>query len=138
MPQIVSGTESFTGGAYEIPATNDKGDTVFSLLETVLERLATHSHSGEDSNKISLNIEKDIEDLQAGVGLLWSDLGNENYRATLSVPSGTTYDTSVRKFYLHDGNGNFAEFYPTVEKIDNNQYYLYANEQLSNLRVVTL
>jgi hypothetical protein len=137
MARNVTGTETYTNGPYVRPSNNDKGDVVFPLLESIIERLATHSHSGADSNRISLNIEKDVEDLIGGVTLLWVDQGNDTFRAPVAVPAGASYAGSIRKFYLKRA-GNFVEFYPTTEYVDDNNYFVIANEALTDLRVVTL
>lgn len=133
----IVGTETFTNGPYIRPSNNDKGDVIFPLLESIIDRLATHSHSGADSNKISLNIEKDVEDLVSGATLFWVDQGNDTFRAPVAVPAGASYASSIRKFYLKRA-GNFVEFYPTTEYIDDSNYYVIANEALADLRVVTL
>lgn len=137
MPQDITGTETFTNGVYRRPSDGDKGDDIFDVLETFMERIANHSHSGADSRPITLNIQKDIDDFVSGTTIFWSDQGNDVWRAQIAVPSGTTYDASIRKFYLKRG-GEFVEFYPTTEKIDAQNMYVFANEALAELRVVTL
>ena len=138
MPRNIAGTESFTGGPYQLPENGDRGEAdVFDILEQALERLANHSHSGVDSNSISLNIEKDIEAFTIGTNLSWVLQTFDTYRAQLDVPAGTTFDTSIRKYFFSDG-ADWVEFYPEVEKIDDNNYYIYANDNTINIRVITL
>lgn len=134
MPIDIAGTEAFTDGPYQKPATNDKGQTVFDVLEEFMERMANHSHSGADSREISLNIAKDVSSFQSGVNLLWTLVSTDNYRAELTVAGGALYDQTIRKFYLSDG----TEFYPTVERIDATTYYIYSNDNTLNIKVITL
>jgi len=138
MPIDIVGTELYSGGAIEKPLNKDQGNDVFATLEAFMERLATHDHTGQDSKVISLNISKDIELFQVGINLTWTAQGDDIYRATVPVPVATTYDASIRKFLFDDGAGNFAEFYPRVEKIDANNYYVYVNDNTLDITVVTL
>ena len=137
MPRDITGTETYTNGPYEIPQDSDVGNTVFQILEEYMERMATHSHSGSDSKKISLNIEKDFQTFTVGVDLFWSDQGNNVYRAQLDTPVAGSVDGNIRRFYFSDGT-TWREFFPTVEKIDNDSYYIYTNDNTINVRVVTL
>lgn len=137
MPQDIVGTEGFTNGVYTRLKDGDRGDDIFDTLEVFMERMATHTHSGADSSSISLNIEKDITELVQGVTLFWTDLGDNNFVATIPVAAGAAYDTSIRKYFLQTAGG-YTEFYPTIEKVDAQNYLLYANEALSPIRVVTL
>jgi len=137
MAQDIAGTEAFTNGPYTKPTDGDKGDNIFDRLEEFMDRMAAHSHSGADSNSISLNIQKDIEDLVEGSTIFWVDLGSNQFEATVAVPAGTSYDLSIRKFFVGE-DGNFNEFYPTVEKISTSSFKVFASEAIANLRVVTL
>lgn len=139
MPRNIPNTETFTGGPYRLPEAGDRGQAdVFAILEETLERLATHSHTGQDSNEIALNITKDQSLKTVGVDLFWIDQGNDVYRAEIQVPPSTTYDESLRRFFFEDGPNNFLEFYPEAEKIDDNRYYIYSNDNSINVKVVTI
>lgn len=137
MSRIVSGTENFNNGGYLIP-TKEVGNDVFDILEEFMERISNHRHDGDDSHEISLNIEKDQEIFTTGINLLWTSVYDGYYRAQLQVPPATTYDNSIRKFFYERSAGVFEEFYPTIERIDNGSYYLYSNDNVSNIKVVTL
>jgi hypothetical protein len=137
MAEDITGTEGYTNGPIQKPSDNDVGNDVFNVLETFMDRLATHSHSGADSQKITLNIEKDFTTFTVGVDLFWTDLGNDVYRGQLTVPAGADVDNNIRRFYYNDGT-TWREFFPTVEKIDSTNYYIYSNDNTINVRVVTL
>lgn len=137
MARDIVGTEDFTNGPIQIPEDTDVGNEVFDVLEQFMERLATHSHAGADSQKISLNIEKDITVFTVGVDLSWNNEGNDVYKAQLTVPVAGTFDGNIRRFYFNDGT-TWREFFPDVEKIDNSNYYIYSNDNTINVRVVTL
>jgi hypothetical protein len=139
MPIDITGTEGFTNGPYQKPSSGDQGNTVYDTIEEFMERMANHNHDGGDSKEISLNIAKDIEVFEIGVDLVWENLSNGEYRANLPVPVATTYDASIRKFFLAPTTTtDFKEFYPTVEKISNSNYYVYTNNNQVDLKVVTL
>ena len=137
MSRNVVGTETFNGGPILIPTT-EVGSDVFDILEEFMERLGAHSHNGDDSVSISLNIQKDSQIFVTGVGLIWNLVSEGLYSASLPVPVATTYDSSIRKFFYEKSAGVFEEFYPTIERIDNNSYTIYSNDNVSSVKVVTL
>lgn len=135
MPQDITGTENFTSGVYEKPSSKDTGDIWTDIIETFMDRMANHSHSGADSKKITLNIAKLVQDLTSGVDFTWSDLGDDVYEATIDFTSPATYDDNIRKYYYLDG-ANYVEFYPTVEKVDSDTIKLRSNKNGFDLRIV--
>lgn len=137
MAKDIPGTETYSNGPLQIPEDSDLGNVVFSIMESYMERVATHTHSGADSSKISLNIEKDFTLFTLGVNLFWTDLGNNVHRAQLPTPLGGSVDGNIRRFYYDDG-ATLVEFFPTVEKIDADDYYVYTDQPLANITVVTL
>lgn len=136
---IIEGTETFENGAYEIPDSKETGSSVFDKLEEFMERMANHRHQGKDSNEITLNIQKAVQELEAGgVDFTWNLVSAGRYRALIDVAAGSTFDDNVRTYYYKVGAGEPNQFYPTIEKIDNTQYYLYSNDNSINLKVVTI
>ena len=141
---IIEGTEKFTNGAYEIPDAKETGNSVFDKLEEFMERMAKHQHLGADSNTISLNIQKAVQELEAnGVDFTWTLVSAGKYRALVDVAAGSTFDDNVRTYYYREGSGEPKEFYPTIEKLNDSQYYVLANVAMIganhvNLKVVTI
>ena len=121
MATDIVGTGTYTNGPYSKPTSGDAGNDVFTRLEEFMDRMAIHSHSGADSGKINLNIAKDITDLTVGVTLIWTDLGNNLYRADVAVPVATTFDASIRHFFRRVGAARNPIF-PDVVRVDNNNY----------------
>lgn len=142
MPVIIPGTETFTNGGIERPKSGDKGnEDVFAILETFMERMATHSHSGADSSTINLNFEKETQVFTSLTGLTWTDLGEGTYRTSLALPVGVTktFDQLDRFFYLsRDGGTTYQRFYPNVEKIDDSNYYVFSNDNTIDIKVVLI
>lgn len=138
MSTDITGTETFTNGPYQVPTDTDVGNDVFSLLEEYMERMATHSHGGADSKKITLNIEKDIHNFVRTVDLAWNIEGNDTYKAVFPTAELKDFDDTIRRFYYSTDLTNWIEFYPTIEKIDSTSYHLYANANDIDVRVVTL
>lgn len=137
MAEDIIGTEAFTNGALQKPSPKDQGDVVYDTMESFMERLATHTHQGADSEKISLNFTKEFQDLTVGVDLTWTDLGNSNYRASIAIPAPATYDGNLRQFfYKPNAGGNYKEIKPSIEKIDATNFYVFANDNTIDLRIV--
>lgn len=139
MSRVIAGTENFGNGAYIMPTDDDTGNSVFADLETMLERLATHSHTGFDSKSISLNFTKLVEEYLFTGGLTWVSVGNGIYRATIVINSiDANYYDNLRTIFYKDASTNFQweEFNPRTELISANSYYIYSNDNGIELRTV--
>lgn len=137
MPIDIVGTEAYTSGAIQKPVNKDSGNVVFTTIEDFMERLATHSHTGADSKKISLNIEKDNAEFVSGVDFTWTLSSTGRYRAQLPVVVGVDFSTTLRRFFHNDG-ADWIEFIPTIEQISESSYYIYTNDNSWNIKVVTI
>lgn len=137
MPQDITGTENFTGGAYQKPVAKDTGDVVATTLDDLFDRITNHNHTGQDSKAITLNITKEVQDLVATVDFNWIDQGNDVHRAQIALPAVATVDDNMRNFFYVNG-GEYVRFYPTVEKIDNTNMYVYSNDNTIDMRIVYL
>jgi hypothetical protein len=135
MPIDIPGTATYTNGVYQKPASKDTGDIWTDVIESFIERIATHSHSGADSKKISLNIAKLPQDITAGIDFTWNNLGNDVYEASIDLLAPATYDLNIRKYYYLDG-ADYVEFYPTVEKVDSDTILLRSNKNGFDLRII--
>jgi len=133
----ITGTEGFTNGPYEIPDPKEAGNNVFNILEEFMERMATHTHVGADSNSITLNISKAVQNLTSTVDFTWDLVSTDKYRASVPTAVGANFDDNVRTYYYVDG-AEPKEFQPTIEKIDNSNYYIYSNDNTIDLKVVTI
>lgn len=84
---------------YLVPSTDDTGDDFGQVIETFMNRMAAHTHNGQTSEEISLNITKDQDVksvLQLGYG---------------SPAVGTGLVTSSPQTSPYDANSNnFTEF----------------------------
>ena len=137
MSRAVTGTSLYGNGSYIMPTDDDVGNDVFALLETYLERLALHDHTGDDSISISLNFTKISEDYVVGVALTWSLVADGVYRALVSISDLTpTYDGNLRTMFYQVGGGDWIGFNPRVERVSNTTYYVYSNDNTMNLRTV--
>jgi len=132
-------TEGFSNGAYQIPDPKEQGNDVFDILEEFMERMATHTHTGADSHSITLNISKGVQTLIATVDFTWDVVVGypDKFRAAIPVAVGSTFDDNVRTYYYMDA-GVPKIFYPTIEKIDASNYYIIANVNTIDLKVVTI
>lgn len=135
----IVGTEGFTNGGYDLPDSKEQGNPVFDKLEAFMERMATHTHTGADSNSITLNIAKGVQNLTNIVDFTWDVvLGYPNkYRASVPVAVGSTFDDNVRTFYYMEA-GFPKIFYPTIERIDNMNYYIISSDNTIDIKVVTI
>jgi len=148
MAIVIPGTEGYTNGAYEIPSPKEAGNDVFDILEEFMQRIANHSHTGADSKNISLNIEKSVDEFDftsLSAPYTWNEFDPVNqpstYRALLPINSKATgVDENVRFYYYREfrASSEPKRFYPTIEKYDNSNYYIYVNDNTIDIRVVTI
>jgi hypothetical protein len=112
---------------YLKPETPDKGSTFFPALEFNIERTNDHDHEGVNSKKISAIATTAIE--QSIVSASFAVQPNGDYRVTVTMPS-LNFDEKVKEFQITSGAHANCLFYPTVERINATQFYVFASEPL--------
>ena len=133
MPQDIPGTSTLSKGPYQIPSPKDNGNEIADVLEEFMERMSNHDHQGADSKKITLNFDKEVQDLTIGVDLTWQSF-NEAYRAQVTLPVAASPDNQ-RRFYFKDG-AYYTEFFPTQEMISATAMWIYTNDNTIDVRIV--
>jgi hypothetical protein len=121
---------------YYLPDALDNGVTFAEIIEDFMTRMANHNHSGTDSAPISLNITKLIQEFVSGVNITWSSLGGGVYRSVIPLDL-TSYENNIRFFYTKV-DGEWLAFVPETEKIDASTYYVFSNQPLQDLKVVSM
>ena len=152
MSTDVVGTENFGNGPYKKPEAGDAGDEWATILESLIDRITTHSHSGSDSKTLTLNISRDTQGLTSPA-LTWTALDKNgilvagleatvSYRSNpidiaAALPSGTgTFDGNTRHFYKLNDAGEYLEFFPTINKLSATTFEIYTNEAIPTIRIV--
>lgn len=102
---------------YLKPDPGDTGDVFFPAMEVNIQKMNDHTHDGVSSALLAIS-QQTI--LAAG----WLPVGGGLYRQSVTVPVGFQYDTCVITFKLSTGE----VFYPTVERINATQYFVYIND----------
>ena len=128
----ISGTSTLTGGVYQKPTISDSGSEVFDILETFMERMAAHSHSGADSLGINVTLTKTSYEA-AAEDTDWSGAdANGNKYVDIAITSSSHYlmggdgitatptDITRDFYYLADnvdstGDRGHVRFYPDIE-----------------------
>lgn len=141
MPEDITGTELYSGGAIQKPSDKDKGNDVFATLEAFMERVATHSHTGVDSKEITVNFQKEYQDHAETADYTWNAEGNGIFSASLTASAPADIDTAnpnMRKyFYKSPTETEWVEFHPEFEKLTSTTFKLFANDTtIDELRVV--
>lgn len=84
--------------SYKIPTQTDNGDQFGLVIEDFMERMANHTHNGDDSPVLNATIEKKTE-----IFTNWSPV-SDGYEMTINTASGTSMSSKViREFYLTNG-----------------------------------
>jgi len=108
MPENITGTTGFTGGAIQKPSSKDSGSTVFNTLEEFMERLAAHTHDGVDSENISRTVSKTPYFTVGSLGTTGGDQGIVSIDDTIF--SNTYVDVSVVLETLQPGTNNHVTY----------------------------
>lgn len=117
---------------YKKPATGDRGSVWFSNLEDNIDLVNSHEHDGTDGEKIkSKNISSTTSSIASGD---WgSDSGGSTYSATVTFPSGVTYENHTLSF-IDDATGD--RIFPTVTKASSTTMTVTVNDNTLDLTIV--
>jgi len=129
---------------YQVPTKTDDGDEWGEIVETFMERMANHSHSGTDSNELTTKITKNTQTFLATEWQADSRVNKEGFEMTVSCYPTTDIDSGhKRDFYLVDDNSiERILIIPTIVWSGSvgqpkDQMTVYTNRDDLNLRVVT-
>lgn len=106
------------------PEPDDTGDIFFSAMEQNMQQLNDHDHDGVNSARLALTSASIL-----AANWVAAPLGGGLYRQLITMPAGMQYDTSVITFKLSTGE----VLYPTVERVNATQYYVYVNDNTLDL-----
>jgi hypothetical protein len=120
-----------TSKGYRKPTTGDRG-TWFTDLEHNIDRVNAHKHDNIDSERVaSKDLSTTTQDILAAA---WgSDLGFSTYRATVTFPTGVTFENHSITFIDTD-NGH--QVFPTVTKASSTTMTVDVNDNTLNLKVI--
>lgn len=104
---------------YYLPESPDSGAQFFGAMATNIQKLNDHTHDGSGSAIISQGT------LDVAQGSFSAD-GTVTglFKATVTMPTGRTFDASTMTFRLADG----TYFYPSVVKLSNTSFRVYMND----------
>ncbi|MFN3453438.1 MAG: hypothetical protein ACK41T_00660 [Pseudobdellovibrio sp.] len=124
---------TITTYGYKRPANGDSG-TWWSDLQYNIDRTDSHKHDGIDSPKINATeLLKHIQTINAD----WILISNGNYYQNVALPSNFLFSTGfVVKFYINSGPEEGAEVILTLEKVTDNSFKLYTNDNTLTLKAV--
>lgn len=117
---------------YKKPETGDRGSVWFQNLEDNIDLVNSHDHDGTDGEKIlSKNLTSTTSAIASGD---WgTDSGGGTYSATVTFPTGVTYENHVLTF-IDDATGD--QIFPTVTKASSTTMTVTVNDNTLDLTVV--
>lgn len=114
---------------YIKPETGDRGSTWFPALESNIERVNSHNHDGANSEKLTSEA---IEALSVTINPGdWSLQANGLYRALVNMTGSLEFDN--KGIELRAGN---HVIYGDIEKVTNNTFYVYVNDNTLTVTVL--
>lgn len=115
---------------YLKPQTGDKGSVFFPALEFDIQQLNDHAHNGINSAPIaSGNIVATTQNLSAAS---WVSVGGGTYRQLVTMPGSLQYDNFIIGAKIDSSED---QFYPTLEKVTANTFYIYINDNSKDVTV---
>ncbi len=119
---------------YLKPQTGDKGSVFFPALEANIQQLNDHTHNGVNSSLIPAS--SIVATTQALVAADWVDVdGSGLYRQLVAMPGAMVYNNfSILAKLTATGN----QYYPTIEKVTANSFYIYINDNSLDVTVYYL
>lgn len=118
---------------YLLPETGDRGNVFFPALESNIQRVNDHNHTGSDSEKLTPEAFEGIVDTTSLIPANWSLHTNGLYRAAVTMPGNKLFDTTSINLRL-----NNKPIYGDIEKITNNTFYVYVNDPSISVTVLYL
>jgi len=114
---------------YLKPQTGDKGSIFFPALELDVQQLNDHTHNG--INSAFLPSSSVLSTTQALLAANWVASGTV-YRQLVMLPGAMQYDDfSILAKLTATGE----QYYPSVEKVLANTFYIYINDPALNVTV---
>ena len=117
---------------YKKPEAGDRGSVWFSSIEDNIDLSNSHEHDGTDGEKIkSKNITATTSAIESGD---WgADSGGSTYGATVTLPSGVTYENNTLSF-IDDATGD--RFFPTVTKASSTTITVTVNDNTLDVTII--
>lgn len=116
---------------YLLPETGDRGNVFFPSLESNIQRLNDHNHSGSDSEKLTIEALEGLTDTTSLVPANWVLQANGIYRAPVTIPGNRLFDTTTISL-----RANNKTLYGDVEKVTGNTFYVYVNDPSLSVTVL--
>jgi len=117
---------------YKKPDTGDRGSVWFKNLEDNIDQINDHEHDGTDGEKVK---SKNISSTTSAIASAdWgADSGGSTYAATVTFPSGVTYENHTLTF-IDDATGD--QIFPTVTKASSTTMTVTVNDNSLDLTIV--
>jgi hypothetical protein len=119
---------------YKKPQTGDKGSVFFPALEDNFQRLNDHDHDGLNSKKLSATSVQSVAQTLLAAG--WVGVGDGLFRQLVTCPSTILVDEQGMRFQISSGPKAGHFFYPSVEKVSANTFYVYINDPSVDVKVL--
>ncbi len=115
---------------YLKPQTGDKGSIFFPALEADIQQLNDHTHNGSNSALIASG--SIAATTQALLSADWVDQGNCLFRQLVAMPGAMKYDNFSMLAKLTTSG---EQWYPSIEKVTDNTFYIYINDSSQDVTV---
>lgn len=105
-----------------LPNAGDKGSTLWSSLETDIQKVNDHTHDGANSAPIAAN---NIASTQQTIPAAnWASYGGPtgHYRQLVTMSAGYTFD--LKNVHFRTSDGEYV--YPKVVKVTSTTFYIYS------------
>ncbi len=115
---------------FKKPEAGDKGIIFFPAMEDNIQQMNEHTHNGVDSQTIGPGAL--VSEIVVLVAANWVAQGGGTFRQLVTCPGSLTYDNTSKEYRLASDS---SPFFPTVEKVSSNTFYIYVNDNTINVNV---
>jgi len=118
---------------YQLPETGDRGSVWFPAIESNIQRLNDHTHNGVNSERLTPEAFDAFTDSTSLIPANWTLHSSGIYRAAVTMPGSKLFDTTTINLRT-----NGRRLYADIEKITDNTFYVYVNDNSLTVTVLYL
>lgn len=121
---------------YKLPENADHGSVFFPAAAFDIQRLNDHTHNGTNSALLTAAASSAASQVILAASWVEVGSGDSNYRQLVTMPANITFEAHSITARINSGGNAGNLFYPSIEKVSANTFYLYINDNTVDVKVL--